>query len=187
MASRSNSRSYFDVLNLPAQFHLRTDELEKRYLELSRQFHPDKFAKAPAHERLLAVQRTTELNDANKVLRDPVRRAEYLLKLNGIDVSDEKGASVKASPALLGEMMELNEELADARNDANVVRQLGEAVKERRTEAMHAVEEAFRAIDAGDTSKLAEAAQAVIAMRYHARFLEQVEAIESGDDARGGL
>src|SRR5207237_750391 len=121
-------------------FHLRADELEKQFLALSKQFHPDRFAKAAPHERLQAVQRTTELNDAYKVLRDPSRRAEYLLKLNGIDVADEKGASVKASPALLGEMMELNEQLADARNDVKVVRQLAEAVKERRAEAMRAVE-----------------------------------------------
>jgi len=180
-------RNGFDVLGIARVFHLRSDELEKKYLELSRQFHPDKFAKAPAHERLQAVQRTTELNDAYKILRDPVRRAEYLLKLNGIDVADEKGASVKASPVLLGEMMELNEQLADARTDDKVVRQLEEAVKERRADAMRAVEEGFRFIDAGDKSALPDVAQALIAMRYHARFLEQVEAIESGDDARSDL
>jgi molecular chaperone HscB len=180
-------RNHFDVLGVKPVFHLSADELEKKYLELSRQFHPDKFAKAAPRERLEAVQRTTELNDAYKVLRDPVKRAEYLLKLNGIDVADEKGASVKAPPALLGEMMELNEQLAESRADLKVVRQLAEAVTERRAEAMHAVEAGFRAVEAGDTEALKEVAEAVIAMRYHARFLEQAEAIESGDDARGGL
>ena len=180
-------RNHFEVLGFPSVFHLRSDELEKKYLELSRQLHPDKFAKAAPRERLQAVQKTTELNDAYKVLRDPVKRAEYLLKLNGIDIADEKLESVKASPMLLAEMMELNEQLADAKTsgDHAVVRQLAEAMRERRAEAMRAVEEGFRAVDGGDRAVLPDIAQALIAMRYHARFLEQVEAIESGEPLHG--
>ena len=66
------ARSYFDVLGRRARRFISPGELEKRYLTLSKQFHPDRFAKAPPRERLEAVQKTTELNDAYKVLRDPV-------------------------------------------------------------------------------------------------------------------
>src|ERR1700689_565837 len=105
------SRDFFEVLGVPRKYHQPTAELEQRYLALSKQLHPDRFAKAPPRERLSAVQKTTELNDAWRVLRDPVKRAEYLLKLDGLDVADEKSQSVKAAPSLLMEMMELNEQL----------------------------------------------------------------------------
>jgi molecular chaperone HscB len=180
-------RNYFDVLGVPQKFHLHADELEKQFLTLSKQYHPDRFAKAPPHERLQAVQRTTELNDAYKVLRDPVRRAEYLCKLHGLDVADEKIESVKASPELLAEMMELNEQLDDARGDREVAARLADLVKARRATAMQAVEVGFRAVDDGDRALLGEIAQSLIAMRYHARFLEQAEAAEEDQDLRGGL
>jgi molecular chaperone HscB len=183
------ARSYFDVLGVAPVFHLHSAELEKQFLTLSKQFHPDRFAKAAPRERLEAVQKTTDLNLAYKTLRDPVRRAEYLLKLKGLDVADEQLSSVKASPLLLGEMMELNEQLADARAAANIaaVRELADAVKEQRDLAMQAVEEGFRRVDAGDDAPLAEIAQALIAMRYHARFLEQAAAVLEGDELPGGL
>lgn len=173
----------FTVLGVPRRYHLRADELEQRFLTLSKQLHPDRFAKASPRERLESMQKTTALNDAYKVMRDPVRRAEYLCKLEGLDIADEKIESVKASPELLAEMMELNEQLDEARaaGELGVVRQLADAVRERRAEALLAVEEGFRAVDAGDRSTLPAIAQQLIAMRYHARFLEQAEAAEDPD------
>jgi molecular chaperone HscB len=182
-------RNHFEVLGFPGIFHLRSDELERKYLELSRKYHPDKFAKASPRERLEAVQKTTELNDAYKVVRDPARRAEHLLQLAGLDIADERDA-VKPAPALLHEMMELNEQLDDARaaGRTEVVRELGEAVRERRAEAMKAIEEGFRVVEAGgDRSMLGQIAQAAIAMRYHARFLEQVETILESQPLKGEL
>src|SRR6185436_14571265 len=108
-------RDFFEVLGVARKYHLVTEALEQRYKELSKQVHPDRFAKAPPRERLQAVQKTTELNDAWRVLRDPVKRAEYILKLEGLDVADEKSSSVKADPALLMDMMEKNEQLHEAR------------------------------------------------------------------------
>src|SRR6516225_12473093 len=106
------SRDYFDVLGVKRAYHLDPAELEARYLALSRQTHPDRFAKALPRERLEAVVRNTELNDAYKVLKHDIKRAEYLLKLEGIDVGEEKpqattGATKQlvVDPHLLMEVM----------------------------------------------------------------------------------
>ena len=59
------------------------------YRELSLQLHPDRFAQADAQERRLSLEQTTALNEAYKTLKDPVRRAFYLLKLHGVDLDRE--------------------------------------------------------------------------------------------------
>jgi molecular chaperone HscB len=174
-------RDFFEVLGVPRQFHQPMAELEERFRTLSKQLHPDRFAKAPPKERLIAVQKTTELNDAWRVLRDPVKRAEYIAKLEGFDVGDEKG-SVKADPALLMDMMEKNEQLAEARIAGNpkVIVALEEEVRAARTETLEEIHELFTRYDSADKSVLPKIAQALVALRYHARFLEQVEAWQEG-------
>lgn len=173
------SRDHFEVLGVKRAYHLAPAELETRFFALSREVHPDRFAKASPSERLRALQRTTELNDAYRVLKDPVRRAEYLLKLEGLDVADEK-SSVKALPSLLMEMMERNEELADARaaNDEARVQSLAATMRGERAAALAQVDGAFTSYEAGERAVLDTIAQTLIRMRYQARFLEQAEGSE---------
>ncbi len=178
MVSRSNSRTHFDVLGVPRAFHLDDKDLESRYLEQSKKWHPDRFAKATPKERLEALTRTTELNDAYKILKDKRKRAEYLLKVEGLDVGKEKGMAV--DPDLLMEVLELNEQLAEARaaGDVKRVEQLSAGVKRDHEQAWQKADEGFTAYEAGDRSLLQEIAQQLILMRYHARFFEAVEAFE---------
>lgn len=172
-------RDLFDVMGVARAYHLEVDALEARFRELSKRFHPDKFAKAPPRERLESVQKTTQLNDAYRVLKDAVKRAEYLAKLEGFDIGDERG-SVKADPALFEEMMDVNEQLDDAKaaGEAARVQALTSEVQARRERAMRVVDEGFSAYEAGDRSRLPEVAQALIAMRYHRRFMEHAEGEE---------
>ena len=149
------SRTFFDVLGVPRAYHFPKPQLEAQYLALSKQLHPDRFAKAPPKERMGALQKTTELNDAYRVLKEDVKRAEYLLKLEGLDIGDERSAG-KASPALLMEMMELNEALDEARaaGDQARVKALLDGVLGQRAAAMATVDEAFKRYETGDRAAL---------------------------------
>src|SRR5690349_2127546 len=111
-------RDYFEVLGVQRKYHFSDGELERRFHELSKKWHPDRFTRAEPRERIAALAKGTEINDAYKVLKLDVKRAEHLLKLEGLDVADEKSESVKAAPALLAEVMELNEQLVEAGDDA---------------------------------------------------------------------
>jgi molecular chaperone HscB len=176
----SSSRTHFDVLGIARAFHLDEKALEARYLELSRRWHPDRFAKAQPRERMEALSRTTEVNDAYKVLKDKRKRAEYLLRIEGMDIADERSSQVKADATLLMEIMELNEQLAEARarkDDAAVAR-LAAGVREANDEVWRRATDGFSAYEKGDRAVLPQLAQALILNRYHARFLEQVEAYE---------
>jgi molecular chaperone HscB len=178
------ARDFFEILGVDRKYHVATTKLEQRYLELSKQLHPDRFAKASPRERLSAVQKTTDLNDAWRVLRDPVKRATYLLKLEGLDVADEKLQSVKADPALLMDMMEKNEQLSEAKaaQDPARIIALENEVRAARVAALQEVHEGFTLFDNGDRSSLPAIAQALVALRYHDRFLEQIEAWQAGKE-----
>jgi molecular chaperone HscB len=178
---------HFEVLGLPRKYHLDAADLEARYLSLQKETHPDRFAKALPRERMEAVVRNTELNDAYKVLKNDVKRAEYLLKLEGVDIGEEKpqattGATKQlvVDPKLLIEVMQLREALADARSedDNQRVAALTEDVKGRRAAAMQIVNEGFNAYDHGDKSKLDAIARALVSLRYYARFMDEVEGKE---------
>src|SRR5260370_31192529 len=82
-------------------------------MQLSWKFHPDNFVNAPEHERALSLQRSSELNGAYRVLRDPVARVEYLLQLEGMRKEGEH--KQQAPPELLEEVFELNESLDELR------------------------------------------------------------------------
>ena len=106
---------YFTFFGLPRRLTVDLQDLERRFRELSRKFHPDYYYNAAPEERLASLERSSYLNDAYRVLRSPVTRAEHLIAIEGLPAprSEEGGASVP--PALLEEVFTLNEELDEIR------------------------------------------------------------------------
>lgn len=99
--------NYFEVLNFPPKMNIDLHELTRRKHALFQTFHPDKFARASAEEKHIANVTTSFINDACKVLTDPISRAEYILTLNGSECSSE---SVPVTdPFFLNSILELNE------------------------------------------------------------------------------
>ncbi|MDC5803937.1 co-chaperone HscB [Vibrio europaeus] len=103
--------NYFELFGLPSQFNLDGSLLSSQFRELQKQFHPDKFATASERDRLMAVQKAAEINDAYQVLKNPISRAEYILSENGVEIRGEQ--QTMQDPMFLMEQMELREELED--------------------------------------------------------------------------
>jgi molecular chaperone HscB len=167
----------FDTLGVEPRFDLDLAALELRHRELSKALHPDRYSGAPAAERRLALSRAIDVNEAFRVLKDPVRRAEALLQRAGAAVGET--SEPKPSPALLMEMMEAREELAEAgrAKDLGRVAKLGEAMGERRAQILRRLGGAFA--EAGsDPQKHAEILPVLGELRYIRRFLDEVSAIE---------
>jgi len=101
------------LFGLPRKLWIEMSALEKKFLQLSWKLHPDKFVNASAEEQELSLKRSSELNDAYRVLRDPVARVEYLLELEGRRKEGEH--KQQAPPELLEEVFELNESLDELR------------------------------------------------------------------------
>ena len=110
----SRHGDYFLFFGLPRQLVLDPADLEKRFRDLSRQFHPDFFHNGPASSKLASLERSSYLNDAYRVLKHPASRVEYLLGLEGLSplkAEATAAAKVAVPPALLEEVFALNEEL----------------------------------------------------------------------------
>jgi molecular chaperone HscB len=99
---------YFDVFGLPRTLAIDPVMLETTFHNLSRKYHPDYFTTAPQADRLQAVRMTALINDAYRTLRNPIRRVEYLLALEGF-----KPDGSKVPQALLMEVFEINEQMEE--------------------------------------------------------------------------
>jgi len=104
---------YFALFEMPRKLCIDTAGLEKKFLQLSWKLHPDNFVNATERERELSLEQSSQLNDAYRLLRDPVARVEYLLGLEGARKEGEH--KQQAPPELLEEVFELNESLDELR------------------------------------------------------------------------
>ena len=172
----AESRSSFDLLGLPARFDLSPDEIERAYLERSKATHPDRFATAPAGERLAAVQRSVEIQDAYRALKKPTARAEYLLGLRGVKIGDNERID---DAGFLMQILELREELADARAAGDTAL-LGKKQKEMQAHHRALIAALAPAFERDD---LARVKQVLIELRYVDRYLEECDAALDEDAA----
>lgn len=83
---------YFQVLGIPRGLGLDENRLRDRYYEITKRTHPDRYAQSAPAEGLLAARWTTAVNRAYQTLRDPERRARYLLDLAGMGDADKKAS-----------------------------------------------------------------------------------------------
>ena len=100
--------NFFEIFSLPPAFSLDLTALESAYFKAQRQFHPDRFVGKSPEEKLAALQKSMDINQAYETLKNPLKRAQYLLFLQGIIIGTEKD-TIKPSPNLLMEIMELRE------------------------------------------------------------------------------
>ncbi len=155
----------FTVFGLPRSLDLDERALESRYLKLSRECHPDLHRSAETGDCVAVLQRSAEINDAWKILRDPWQRAKALLELQSPDALDR---NKKLPPAFLLEALELAEEVAFA--DATTIATL----RPRLLAAIAADQAALRAaLGRGDFDA---AAVCFHASHYHRKALQDLEA-----------
>jgi molecular chaperone HscB len=119
--------TYFSVFGLKPLLNIDLSALETEFHRLSRQVHPDRFARASEQEKEWSLADTALLNDAYRTLKEPLRRTEYLLKLEGAEIGEEFAGKDKANPSrvpadLLEEVFELNMQLDEMR----MARKMGE-------------------------------------------------------------
>jgi molecular chaperone HscB len=134
---------YFSFFGLPRKLNVDTARLERDFYQFSRKLHPDLFSRATPQEQEWSLQKSSQMNDAYRTLKDPIARTEYLLKLEGVQLEEQsKQATENARqtgetkkqvvpPDLLEEVFELNMQLEEARmnkkmgeSDENLARDL---------------------------------------------------------------
>jgi molecular chaperone HscB len=132
----------FEILGLPQQFSLNLKTLEDAYFTAQGACHPDRFVGKPEMERMAAMSRSQWVNESYETLKNPLRRAEYLLELHGIFALSE---DAQAPAALLMEMMELREHIADAASNGATLATAIADITARANATLAALDEAFKA------------------------------------------
>ena len=104
--------NHFFRLGLERSFDVDVEGLEQHYFDMQRQLHPDRFATRSAQEKSLSQQQATAINDAYETLKEPLKRADYLVDLLGVDEVPED-CNLVNDQALLMETIELREALEE--------------------------------------------------------------------------
>jgi molecular chaperone HscB len=159
---------HFTRLGVPRTFDVDGDKVEKQYLGFQRVLHPDRFVAKSAKERAIAEAQAADMNAAYETLKDPLRRAAYLLKLAGRNAAVSQDQTV-SDPVLLMEAMEAREQLSEAAT-VDEVEKLQVEAGAGAIGLIAQLSSAFAAEDYALADKLA------IRFKYLRKFLEETRA-----------
>ncbi|AXY01806.1 co-chaperone HscB [Vibrio alfacsensis] len=165
--------NHFELFGLPSQFTLDGSLLSSQFRELQKRFHPDNFATASERDRLMAVQKAAQINDAYQVLKHPISRAEYILAENGTEIRGEQ--QTMQDPMFLMEQMELREELEDIAGSSDLESALFDfdaKVSKMYKQHLASVERELQ------DGRWAEAADRVRKLKFIAKLKNEIELVE---------
>lgn len=102
--------NYFELYGIEESFMVDEALVKKRYYELSRQYHPDRYTLANDEDKAEALRMSALNNDAYKALTNKDKRTSYILKQNNLLEEEEK---YQLPPDFLMDMMDLNETVSE--------------------------------------------------------------------------
>lgn len=158
----------FEIFELEPAFEIDENGLEKSYLAMQQQVHPDCYATASAKEQRFATAHSLAINEAYETLKTPLGRAEYLLAQQGLIVNRDGRDSVKASQMLLMESLEAREKLENAKESV-VLRAMQQEVKQQRKECLEKLSALFEA------KHYQDAAQETIRLKYLLKLEQEIK------------
>jgi len=146
----SIGNNFFEIFSLQESFDLDIDKLTDEYKKLQAQSHPDKFSNADDATRLQALQLSSIINDAYNTLKSPLKRAAYLLKLQGINPEEHNQSQL--SESLLLQQMDWRDQLdiASLEEDINTIDRLKQEVKKEYEECIQEFRANFSAAHYSD-------------------------------------
>jgi molecular chaperone HscB len=156
---------FFDILGLKPRFDIDEEALEKAYFAKQRLHHPDKIAMSDKAARAKAVQVSMQLNDAYETLKNPLKRAEYLLISHQVIAANDHATI--SDPALLMQMMALREQMDEAANNPHDLLQCLEDTQKLAQQSLASLQSAFSAED------FSAAKTAYLQLQYLHKAIEQ--------------
>lgn len=168
---------YFALFGLERKLNLSVDDLQRRFYDLSRKLHPDRFMRSPEVERQYSLDASSVLNDGYRTLKDPIKRAQYVLKQEGFDIGEQRSKDVP--PELLEEVFELNMALEEIRGGDESVRPQLEQAETNFTNIMGDVDQQLQRLfeiydGAPDRATLSEIRGVLNRRKYIQNLLNEV-------------
>jgi molecular chaperone HscB len=118
---------YFSFFGFPRKLNVDVALLEREFYQLSRKLHPDVYSNAEKREQEWSLEQSSQLNDAYRTLKEPIKRTEYLLRLEGVELEEQSKTATEEAratgqvkkqvvpPDLLEEVFDLNMQLEELR------------------------------------------------------------------------
>lgn len=165
---------YFALFGFEPKFNIDADSLQKPFIELSRKMHPDFYGQLSDSEQVIARDNTAYLNTAYGVLKDPIKRADYLLSLTA--------GNSKSNPSppqdLFDEILETGELLMNDELSSDEVNQLQKTRTEftrRQKELIESLSQHFDKLIAGDEEEKTEVENRLNNIKYLRTILRRIE------------
>jgi molecular chaperone HscB len=171
------SKNYFELFGMPVGFRVDKAALAERYRELQKVVHPDRYASGSEAEQRLSLQQTTQVNEAYETLKDPVKRAIYLLRLNGVDMQLDKETT--QDTAFLMEQLEMREQLAEAREQADPLAALDTLMAKADAMIKALVAQLAMQFESATPEQLEAARESVRKMQFLNKFHAEAQALEA--------
>ena len=165
-------QSYFELFGLPEKFDIDFTELNAKFRELQAKYHHDRFVNGSDNERLVAVQTTGLINEANETLKSSRLRARYLLTLKGVDFDDE--IDTTSDGAFLMHQMEIREALEEVATAQDPLARIDDIGQEISGEADALKDEFVEQLESGN---LDAAKEAVLKMKFFERLCQESKSI----------
>ena len=172
------SKNYFELFGMPIGFRVDGAELASRYRELQKVVHPDRYAASGEQSQRMSLQSATMVNEAYEILRDPLRRARYLLTLQQDNASDPQPQTLN-DPAFLMQQMELREALERVRTAADPQAEIDALMGEIAGLIKEQIAQLAVQFEDSGADQLAAAAQTVQKMQFLNKLHAEAEAIEA--------
>jgi hypothetical protein len=154
----------FEVLGLRPEYRISAQELRRRWLQMAAKSHPDAAG---------SLTTGTCVNDAFRVLSDPILRANLLLQRFRAPAGDER-----AMPqGFLLDMVELRERADELQGDPPRLAELRAEADRRREEAIEGIARTFDGVQSERiTTEDAQAVRVLLnVVRAFDRMLEQLD------------
>ena len=161
-------QNYFELFDLETSFFISDSNLKDSYRREIARFHPDKFASKTDLEKLQALQNTSLLNTAFEMIKSPLNRASYLLKLDGVDPFDEKDTAMDHD--FLISQIELREELEviESKTDTGKLDDFIDRIESHVQSKVESISNAFK-----DTSDTLEIKKNVRELKFYEQLAKE--------------
>jgi molecular chaperone HscB len=165
--------NYFELYDIPVSMKPDAQQVKQKFYELSRRYHPDFYTNASEQEQADVLEKSSLVNRAFKVLKQPDETIKYVLQLHGLLEEEEK---YQLPGSFLAEMLDLNEQIAEAKMECNAaaLQQVQNTIHDIQSDLYEPVQQIVEHYQEGITTKeeLLQVKDYYYKKKYLTRILE---------------
>lgn len=161
--------NYFELFGIQRSFDINVNHLEKTYQTLQKKVHPDRFFNKSEDEKQYSIKASGCINEAFRILKEPVSRAEYILQIFGNKIN------TKVPQDFLSDVLNYHE-IMETSTDINELKNIYEKCKSLKTNLENELKDYVKIND--DQSNVTDpekAGETISKIRYMIRIVDTLK------------